>query len=121
MKDYIFADAVAQSLQADKNSDFTVQRVTAPEEIEQYSRLCDPYAVLMEVTGYPPYVLEERLKIRDAVKKINPNCKIVIVVDENSEKEAARQVRQAKKDGRIDQFIYGSISANYLVAVMDTL
>ncbi len=121
MKDYIFADAVAQSLQADKNSDFTVQRVTAPEEIEQYSRLCDPYAVLMEVTGYPPYVLEERLKIRDAVKKINPNCKIVIVVDENSEKEAARQVRQAKKDGRIDQFIYGSISANYLVALMDTL
>ena len=121
MKDYIFADAVAQTLQADKNSDFTVQRVTAPEEIEQYSRLCDPYAVLMEVTGYPPYVLEERLKIRDAVKKINPNCKIVIVVDENSEKEAARQVRQAKKDGRIDQFIYGSISANYLVALMDTL
>lgn len=121
MKDYIFADAVAQSLQADKNSDFTVQRVTAPEEIEQYSRLCDPYAVLMEVTGYPPYVLEERLKIRDAVKKINPNCKIVIVVDENSEKEAAKQVRQAKKDGRIDQFIYGSISANYLVALMDTL
>ena len=121
MKDYIFADAVAQSLQADKNSDFTVQRVTAPEEIEQYSRLCDPYAVLMEVTGYPPYVLEERLKIRDAVKKINPNCKIVIVVDENYEKEAARQVRQAKKDGRIDQFIYGSISANYLVALMDTL
>ena len=121
MKDYIFADAVAQSLQADKNSDFTVQRVTAPEEIEQYSRLCDPYAVLMEVTGYPPYVLEERLKIRDAVKKINQNCKIVIVVDENSEKEAARQVRQANKDGRIDQFIYGSISANYLVALMDTL
>lgn len=121
MKDYIFADAVAQSLQADKNSDFTVQRVTAPEEIEQYSRLCDPYAVLMEVTGYPPYVLEERLKIRDAVKKINPDCKIVIVVDENSEKEAAKQVRQAKKDGRIDQFIYGSISANYLVALMDTL
>ena len=121
MKDYIFADAVAQSLQADKNSDFTVQRVTAPEEIEQYSRLCDPYAVLMEVTGYPPYVLEERLKIRDAVKKNNPDCKIVIVVDENSEKEAAKQVRQAKKDGRIDQFIYGSISANYLVALMDTL
>ena len=26
-----------------------------------------------------------------------------------------------KKDGLIDQFIYGSISANYLVALMDTL
>ena len=33
----------------------------------------------------------------------------------------ARQVRQAKKEGLIDQFIYASVSANYLVALMDTL
>lgn len=33
----------------------------------------------------------------------------------------ARQVRQAKKEGLIDQFIYASISASYLVALMDTL
>ena len=77
--------------------------------------------LLMEVNGDPPYVLAERLIIRDEVKKVNPDCKIVLVVDENSEKEVAAQVRQAKKDGRIDQFIYGSISANYLVALMDTL
>ena len=121
MKNYIFADAMAQALQADKRSDFTVQRVTMPEEIEEYSKLCDPYAVLMEVDGYPPYVLEERLKIRDVIKAIHPKCKIVLVVDENSEKEIAEQVRQAKKDERIDQFVYGSISATYLVALMDTL
>ncbi|MBQ8348534.1 MAG: hypothetical protein IJY19_02670 [Ruminococcus sp.] len=75
----------------------------------------------MEVNGYPPYVLKERLKIRDAIKEVNPDCKIVLVVDENSEKEVAKEVRKAKKAGRIDQFIYGSISANYLVALMDTL
>ena len=121
MKDLFFADALAQSLQADPHGGFAVQRVTAPEEVEQYSRLCEPYAVLMEVTRYPPYSLEERLKIRDAVKKVNPDCKIVLVVDENSEKKVAEEVRRAKKAGRIDQFIYGSISASYLVALMDTL
>ncbi|MGN1026551.1 MAG: hypothetical protein ACI4P4_09115 [Faecousia sp.] len=121
MKDYIFSDALAQSLQADPHGGFAVQRVTVPEEVAQYSGLCEPYAVLMEVTRYPPYGLEERLKIRDAVKKIHPDCKVVLVVDENSEKEAADRVRQAKKDGLIDQFIYGSISAAYLVALMDTL
>ena len=31
------------------------------------------------------------------------------------------QVREAKKQGLIDQFIYGSISATYLAALMDTL
>lgn len=121
MKDYIFADAVAQAMQADKHSDFTVLRAASTEELLQYGRQCKPYAILMEVNGYPPYVLEERLKIRDAVKAACPDCKAVLVVDENSEKEVAEEVREAKKAGRIDQFIYGSISANYLVALMDTL
>ena len=98
-----------------------MQRVTAPEELVQYSALYSPYAVLMEVTRYPPYGMEKRLKIRNAVKNVHPDCKVVLVVDENSEKEAADRVRQAKKDGLIDQFIYGSISPAYLVALMDTL
>ena len=68
-----------------------------------------------------PYEMEERLKIRNAVKNVHPDCKVVLVVDENSEKEAAARVRQAKKDGLIDQFIYGSTSPAYLVALMDTL
>lgn len=85
------------------------------------SALCSPYAVLMEVTQYPPYGMEERLKIRNAVKNVHPDCKVVLVVDENSETEAADRVRQAKKDGLIDQFIYGSTSPAYLVALMDTL
>ena len=121
MRDYIFADAIAQALQADTDSDFTVQRVTSVDEIEQYSELCDPYAVLMEVTGYLPYTLEKRLKVRDAVKAVNPDCKVVLIVDENSEQDIAEQVRKAKKSGKIDQFIYGSVSANYLVALVDTL
>ena len=121
MKNYIFADAIAQSLQADKHSNFSAQRVTTPEEVKQYAELCEPYAVLLEVTGYPPYVLKERLKTRDAVKAAAPNCKVVFIVDENSEEEVAEQVREAKKNGLIDQFIYGSISANYLVALIDTL
>ena len=121
MKDLFFADALAQSLQADPRGGFTVQRVTAPEELVQYSALYSPYAVLMEVTRYPPYGMEERLKVRNAVKNVHPDCKVVLVVDENSEKEAADRVRQAKKDGLIDQFIYGSTSPAYLVALMDTL
>jgi len=51
----------------------------------------------------------------------DPECKIVLIVDENAEKEAARQVKKAKKDGLIDQFIYGSISATYLADIVDSL
>lgn len=65
--------------------------------------------------------MEERLKIRNAVKNVHSDCKVVLVVDENSEKEASDRVRQTKKDGLIDQFIYGSTSPAYLDALMDTL
>ena len=55
------------------------------------------------------------------VKAQNPNCKIVLVVDENTEKKLADKVRQAKKDGLVDNFIYGSVSSTYLSAVIDAL
>ena len=61
------------------------------------------------------------MKIRDQVKEKCPDCKIVLIVDENAEREVANQVKQSKKDGRIDQFIYGSISASYLADIVDTL
>ena len=120
-KNRIITEDKANTLRADEQGEFYVVPTTTSEEALEYGVTCDPYAVLMEVNGYPPYVLEERLKIRDAVKKVNPDCKIVLVVDENSEKKVAEEVRRAKKAGRIDQFIYGSISASYLVALMDTL
>ena len=34
---------------------------------------------------------------------------------------ATAKVRRAKKDGLIDNFLYGSVSATYLSAVVDTL
>lgn len=61
------------------------------------------------------------MKIIDSVRMQMPECKIVLIVDENAEKELAKEVRQAKKDGLIDQFIYGSISATYLADIVDSL
>ena len=73
------------------------------------------------VAVYTSWTLEERLKIRNALKKAQPDCKIVLVVDENTEKKLADRVRQAKKDGLVDNFIYGSVSSSYLSAVIDAL
>ena len=77
--------------------------------------------LIMEVTAYTPWRFEERMKIRDELRKVNPDCKIVFVVDENTEKKLADKVRRAKKDGLIDGFLYGSVSSAYLAAFIDTL
>lgn len=120
MQNFLFADAIARILRS-TDSDFDVRRSESPDKTAELCSLCQPYALLMEVTGYTPWRLEERLRIRDEVKQKSPHCKIVLIVDEKAEKILAQRVLQAKKDGLIDNFIYGSVSAAYLSAVIDTL
>lgn len=120
MQNALFCNAIAETLRRSDN-EFNTYTVDVPDKVVDDCKWISPYALLMEVTGYTPWKLCERLKIRDAVKALHPECKIVLVVDENAEKEVAKQVKQAKKDGLIDQFIYGSISATYLADIVDSL
>ena len=120
MQNTLFCNAIADTLRRSGN-ELEPYTVVMPDQVVDECKWIAPYALLMEVTGYTPWKLCERLKLRDAVKEKNPECKIVLVVDENAEKEVAKQVKQAKKDGLIDQFIYGSISATYLADILDSL
>lgn len=53
------------------------------------------------------------------MRRIDPDCKLVFMVDEKAEPQVAEQIKQAKMDGLIDQFIFSSISAGYLKAVLE--
>jgi hypothetical protein len=120
MQNSLFCNAIADTLRSSGNG-LEPYTVVSPDKVVDECKWIAPYALLMEVTGYAPWLLAERMKIRDAVREKNPECKIVFIVDENAEKEAAKQIKQAKKDGLIDQFIYGSISATYLADIVDSL
>ena len=120
MQNSLFCNAIADTLRGSGN-ELEPYTIDSPDKVVEECKWIAPYALLMEVTGYMPWLLSERLKIRDAVKAQNPDCKIVFIVDENAEKEVAKKVKQAKKDGLIDQFIYGSISASYLADIVDSL
>ncbi|WP_288619331.1 hypothetical protein [Eubacterium ramulus] len=114
MQNYLFADSVAAAF---KNSDYDIDvvRAESPMNTVELCRLYKPFVLIMEVTGYTPWLLCERLKLRDKVKTVCPECKIALIVDSNSEKQAAKDIRDAKKNGLIDQFFYGSMTAEYLM------
>lgn len=120
MQNVLFADAVAAALRK-FDSDFDVAQSDSPESTPVLCALLRANILLMEVTAYSPRRLEERMQIRDTLKKTNPDCKIVLIVDEITEKKLADRVRLAKKDGLIDSFLYSSVSAGYLSALVDTL
>jgi len=120
MQNTLFSNAIADTLRRSEN-ELEPYIVESPDKVVDDCKWIAPYALLMEVTGYTPWMLCERLKLRNEVKSHHPECKIVLVVDENAEKAVAKEVKQAKKDGYIDQFIYGSISASYLADIVDSL
>ena len=117
-QNYMFADMIKRT---QESGDFSVTIVDKPEKLLPEFNRTAANIVLMEVTGYTPWKMEERMKLRHQIKQIDPDCKIAFLVDEKAEPGVAQKVRRAKTDGLIDQFIYTSISASYLLGVMETL
>ena len=114
MQNFLFADSVAMAF---KNSDYEIDvvRAESPKDTVKLCQVYKPSVLVMEVTGYTPWKLCERLRLRDAVKASCPDCKIALIVDSSTEKQAAKDIRDAKKNGLIDQFFYGSMTAEYLL------
>ena len=72
MQNTLFADAVAEALRR-FDSDFEPIMSESPEKILFPVRISVLANVLiMEVTAYTPWKLEERMKIRDKLKKNQP-------------------------------------------------
>ena len=117
-QNFMFADMIKRTLEGD---DFSVTVVEKPEKLMQEFNRTAANIVLMEVTGYTPWKIEERIKLRHQIKQIDANCKIAFLVDEKAEPAVAQKVLRAKTDCLIDQFIYTSISASYLLGVIETI
>ena len=114
MQNFLFGDSIAAAFK-NSNYDIDVIRAETPQDTIELCRVYKPFVLVMEVTAYMPWLLCERIKLRDKVKSMCPDCKIALTVDSNTEKQAAKDIRDAKKNGIIDQFFYGSMTAEYLM------
>jgi DNA-binding NarL/FixJ family response regulator len=77
--------------------------------------------VLMEVSYSAGTAVEVRRQEARELRRRLPDCKIVLLCDENSAPEIAREVMLAKKDGTIDNFFYTSVTSKYLLAALIAL
>ena len=94
----MFADAITMALES-CDPDFRIVRVDAPDKTATLCKSSLAYALIMEVTGYTPWRLEERLRLRDEAKRLRLDCKVLLLVDENADRALVANVLQAKKDG----------------------
>lgn len=120
MQSGIFARAIQRTLSQELEN-YQVIISEHPDKTVQRCKTFKPYALLLEVTGYTPWMLEERLSLRDKIKRNDPECKIVVLVDDLADNELAEKVKEAKRSGKIDAFLFGSVTEKYMAAVMDSL
>ena len=116
----LYAKAVRRILVQDLDG-YQVDISKNPTETVERCRILQPDVLLMEVTGYTPWMLSERLSIRDEVKRHVPSVKIVFLIDDKAERTLVEEIKKAKQDKLIDAFLFTSVSESYLVAVMDSL
>lgn len=116
----LYAKAVRRILVQDLDG-YQVDISKNPTETVERCRILQPDVLLMEVTGYTPWMLSERLSIRDEVKRHVPSVKIVFLIDDKAEGALVEEIKKAKQEKLIDAFLFTSVSESYLVAVMDSL
>ena len=80
----LYAKAVRRILVQDLDG-YQVDISKNPTETVERCRILQPDVLLMEVTGYTPWMLSERLSIRDEVKRHVPSVKIVFLIDDKAE------------------------------------
>ena len=97
---------------------FPISAGNKNSDVARECELLDVQMVLLEVSYANGTTLETRLNEVRQIRSAVPNCKIVLLCDENSAPEIARDVMLAKKDGLIDNFFYSSVTARYILAAL---
>ena len=104
-----------------KNPDFKVYREDNPSGIEDLCIASKADVLLAEVRERPPHTLDEwNIRVKE-IKKSLPDCKVVYVVDENSSPDLADQVALARSNRLIDAFVFGTVSGEYVTALIGSL
>ena len=104
-----------------KNSELKIFREDNPGTIINLTINAPADILLVEVRHRPPHTIAEWNDRVKSIKKKRPTCKVVYLVDENAAPDLADQVTLARSERLIDAFLYGTVSGDYLAAVVDSL
>ena len=121
MQNTLLSEAIARAFS--DTGEFRIEQILPGKTNDTLSLCCAMQAeiLLMEVSRLPAYTLESRLKLIECVRRAMPNCKFVLLCDENSDPEQARRVMIVRQDRLIDAFLYASVTPAYLTAALDAL
>ena len=118
----LLAEAITAMLrESGEFAPFPIPVGTKNSNVANQCKMLDVQMALLEVSYTNGTTLETRMSEVKQIRSKMPNCKVVLLCDENSAPNIARNVMLAKKDGLIDGFFYSSVTARYLLAALQAL
>lgn len=106
-----------------KQADYRVERVCS-FELQKILSACEAVkadVLLMDVSRTYGNTLEMKLDTVRQIKAEVPDLKVAVICDTTSDEAIADKVKTAKQSGQIDGFYFESVTADYLVASIDSL
>lgn len=106
-----------------KQADYRVERVGS-FELQKILSACEAVkadVLLMDVSRTYGNTLEMKLNTVKQIKAEFPDLKVAVICDTTSDEAIADKVKTAKQAGQIDGFYFESVTADYLVASIDSL
>lgn len=106
-----------------KQADYRVERVGS-FELQKILSACEAVkadVLLMDVSRTYGNTLEMKLDTVRQIKAQFPDLKVAVICDTTSDEAIADKVKTAKQSGQIDGFYFESVTADYLVASIDSL
>ena len=117
----LLAEAITKMLnESDEFQPFCITDNKKNDLVDQCKTL-SAETVLAEVSYNSNTTINTRLAQAKEIRQKMPECKIVLLCDENSSPDIARDVMLSKKDGLIDAFFYSSVTGKYLLAALSAL
>lgn len=104
-----------------KLDDYQVVISESPDSTAEWCKSHRPDVLLMEIKAYSPWMFSERMGICEKVRKNTPDCRIILFVDDESDFNLTEKVQQARREGLIAAFLFGSVSDNYFASVIDSV
>lgn len=118
----LLAEAITQMLtDSGEFQPFRLPVGTKKNDIVNQCEMLSAETLIAEVSYANGTTIGARIAEVKELRKKLPNCKIVLLCDENSAPDIAREVMNAKKDGLIDTFFYSSVTTKYLLAALYSL
>ena len=115
----LLAEAIGQALK--ENGSFRLFPVEARHLTAADCVGPEPDILFLDVACGEGSSLRDRQELIRQVKVILPKCKFVLLVDENSQPEAAHEVMLLKQSGQIHAFFHSSVTGSYLAAALEAL